>query len=374
MPCADACKPFVSFLTIVLHVANRRHVMKVLLNDHTIYEHILDDRIFMGVMGILECERHQLKCRSLGSSCFSLDDPEFPNHKANYREFLRQNTHFHAPIPIRDEAIERKVHHTYRLQFLKDVVLARVLDDSTFNVINSCILFNQMDIINHVQHDRFFLAYVVQPFLEEGVAGVRWWRDRLKEFDDNRARSDESMDVDGPPLQILPSADEDPESKADLDANRRSIVLMVQQLCAMGKNVQLPTRLTLFRNLIDRAILFPVQWALAQDESDEQGKQTIAAAGEILSVLLDHDINGVRGFVLRQMTEGDGEQSNTLLLLMCKNMVRSRDLAVQSQIGDALRLMLEIPLSDPNDPTSQVCRGLALTTRVAHPFNRLPWP
>jgi len=188
----------------------------------------------------------------------------------------------------------------------------------------------------------------------------------LKEFDDNRARSDESMEVDGPPLQILPSANGDAESKADLDVNRRSIVLMLQQLCAMGKNVQLPTRLTLFRSLIDRAILFPVQWALTQDESDEQGKQTISAAGEILSVLLDHDINGVRGFVLRQMTEGDCEQGNTLLLLMCKNMVRSRDLAVQSQIGDALRLMLEIPLNDPNDPTSQVCRGLAPILRVAH--------
>ena len=299
-----------------------------------------------------------------------LDDPEFPDHKANYREFLRQNTRYHAPIPIRDEAIERKVHHTYRLQFLKDVVLARVLDDSTFNIINSCILFNQMDIINHVQHDRFFLAHVVQPFLEEGVAGVRWWRERLKEFDESRARADESMDVDGPPLQVLPSTAGDAESRAELDTSRRSIVLMIQQLCAMGKNVQLPTRLTLFRNLIDRAILFPVQWALTQDESDELGKQAIAAAGEILSALLDHDINGVRGFVLRQMTEGDGEQSGTLLSLMCKNMVRSRDLAVQSQIGDALRLMLEIPLTDPNEPTPQVCRGLALIPRVAYQFNR----
>jgi len=44
----------------------------VLLNDHTIYEHILDDRIFMGVMGILECEPHEVKHRrSLGSFLLS---------------------------------------------------------------------------------------------------------------------------------------------------------------------------------------------------------------------------------------------------------------------------------------------------------------
>lgn len=41
-------------------MTNGRHAAQVLLNDHTIYEHILDDRIFMGVMGILECERPQL--------------------------------------------------------------------------------------------------------------------------------------------------------------------------------------------------------------------------------------------------------------------------------------------------------------------------
>ena len=75
------------------------------------------------------------------------DDPEFPTHKANYREFLSQTAHFHQPIPLHDEAVQRKVHHTYRLQFLKDVVLARAIDDSTFNVLNSSILFNQIDII-----------------------------------------------------------------------------------------------------------------------------------------------------------------------------------------------------------------------------------
>ena len=58
-PYAGACKPFVSPLPSTFHVANDRNTAKVLLNDHTIYEHILDDRIFMGVMGILECERHQ---------------------------------------------------------------------------------------------------------------------------------------------------------------------------------------------------------------------------------------------------------------------------------------------------------------------------
>jgi protein phosphatase 4 regulatory subunit 3 len=43
------CKPRVTFLTpmLILYV--------VMLNDHSMYEHILDDEIFFGVVGMLEC-------------------------------------------------------------------------------------------------------------------------------------------------------------------------------------------------------------------------------------------------------------------------------------------------------------------------------
>lgn len=52
---------------------------------------------------------------------------------------------------------------------MKDVVLARALDDSTFNVLNSCIIFNQIDIINHVQHDATFLREVVGLYVDDDM-------------------------------------------------------------------------------------------------------------------------------------------------------------------------------------------------------------
>jgi len=52
---------------------------------------------------------------------------------------------------------------------MKDVVLARALDDSTFNVLNSCIIFNQIDIINHVQNDISFLKDVVGLYVDEDM-------------------------------------------------------------------------------------------------------------------------------------------------------------------------------------------------------------
>ncbi len=82
---------------------------------------------------------------------------------------------------------------------------------------------------------------------------------------------------------------------------RREVIFLVQQLCVMGKNVQLPARMALFRSLVDRGILFAVQWALNLPENKEVSKPVISAGGEILAALLDHDINGVRGHVLKQV-------------------------------------------------------------------------
>lgn len=107
---------------------------------------------------------------------FSIDDPEFPLHKANYRDFLKNTLRFHNPIHIADESIRRKIHHAYRLVFLKDVVLVRVLDDSTFNVLNSCIIFNQIDIITYVQQDPSFLSNIVKLYVDEDMlsgGGIR---------------------------------------------------------------------------------------------------------------------------------------------------------------------------------------------------------
>ena len=53
------------------------------------------------------------------------------------------------------------MYHTYRVQFLKDVVLARILDNPTSNMLNSCIILNQIDIINHLQNDVRFPGEII---------------------------------------------------------------------------------------------------------------------------------------------------------------------------------------------------------------------
>jgi protein phosphatase 4 regulatory subunit 3 len=265
-----------------------------------------------------------------------IDDPEFPVHKANYRDFLRDSTRYHQPIPIHDPVVQRKIHHTYRLLFLKDVVLARALDDSTFNVLNSCIIFNQIDIITHVQNDVQFLQDIVGLFLSPSSSSSISLNGDAKDRTGVHADNSEALSN---------GSDEDRRRR------RREVILLIQQLCIMGKNVQLPTRMALFKTLVDRGIVHSVQWALGESEGTEAGQQMIAVAGEVLITLLDHDVNGVREHVVKQCEGFEARESRdeSLLTLLCGLMVRSRDLAVQTVVGDSLKLMLEMPPPDMNE-------------------------
>lgn len=235
-------------------------------------------------------------------------------------------------------------------------MLARAIDDSTFNVLNSCILFNQIDIINYVQGDQAFLREVVGIFLSEEM--LVQLGGGLKTEPTKPPKEGDKMELDGsgqkPNCPQTNGPGKPPLSETEVQL-RRDVVLLIQQLCVMGKNVQLPARMALFRTLSDRGILFAVQWALSQLEHDEQGLQMISAGGEILTALLDHDLNGVRGHVLKQIgpidekSSGAKSDNDTVLALICRVLTRSRDLGVQSQVGESLRVLMEIPQSEAAD-------------------------
>jgi protein phosphatase-4 regulatory subunit 3 len=163
------CKLYVSDSIFLVTGITDLPEMPVMLNDHNMYEHILEDDIFSGVVGMLECASYSFFSTSLLTNSLTQMTPNSQPTKPTIANSSTGTSNFHQPIPIRDEANPKKIHHTYRLQFMKDVVLARALDDSTFNVLNSCIIFNQIDIINHVQHDVGFLREVVGLYVDDDM-------------------------------------------------------------------------------------------------------------------------------------------------------------------------------------------------------------
>ncbi|KAJ4363671.1 Platinum sensitivity protein [Neocucurbitaria cava] len=194
----------------------------ILLNDTSIIEYVVTDSVVLGVVGALEY------------------DPDFPLHKANHRQYLADESKFKEVVRIEDDSIKRKIHYTYRLQYLKDVVLARILDDPTFSVLNSLIFFHQVDIVQHLQGNG--------PFLKE------------------------LFGIFGPKEQSLP--------------RKKDAVLFIQQCCAIAKSLQANGRAQLYQNFISNGLLEVIQFALKHQDASAIQEKSKPLTDTLIELLL----------------------------------------------------------------------------------------
>lgn len=247
---------------------------------------------------------------------------------------------FKQVVPFREEAVRRKIHQTYRLQYLKDVVLARILDDPTFNVLNSFIIFNHIDIINHIQHDDAFLSELFGMYAESEEVD-----DKGKKKDSAKAGVPSSPLIGPEPAASTSTSTSNAAVDGDSDVRRSDALLLIHQLCLMGKNVQIPARLALYRTLVDRGLLRALEWALTREEEPT----LVNAAAEVLIAVVDHDVGGVRAHMLKQVdreVEKAREPKSRFLLAMMKMMGGTKERKFRTPIADSLRTVLELPIMD----------------------------
>lgn len=227
----------------------------------------------MGVVGILEY------------------DPDFGNHKANYREYLSDASKFKQVVDIKNPEIQNKIHQTFRLQYLKDVVLARIIDDLTFSILNTLIFFNQVDIIQHIQHNNEFLQELFGLFKDDSI-----------------------------------------EISRKLDA-----VVFIQQVCNVAKTLQNPSRISLYATFVENGLFDVILFAL-------RSQPLICIAGaEILMAIIEHDPGYLRSFILNQMNKDDMSLLDVLISLLHNG----TDLGVKAQVSEAIRILMD-PVSASN--------------------------
>lgn len=253
------------------------NIMKalILMNDNAVIEHLVTDNIIIGVVGALEY------------------DPDFPTHKANHRQYLSDESRFKEVVEIKDENIRRKIRHTWRLQYLKDVVLARILDDPTFGVLNSLIFFNQVDIVQHLQSN--------SPFLKE-LFGIF-----MNDKEDNR--------------------------------RKEQAVHFIQQCAAIAKTLQMQNRQTLLINFIQHGLFNVIAYAVKHLSASMR-----TTGIDILVALLDHDPHMMRGYMLKAVHEKKVPLTDTLIDLLHAE----TDLGVKNQLADAIKILLD-PSPPPTD-------------------------
>jgi protein phosphatase-4 regulatory subunit 3 len=240
----------------------------ILLNDSNIIEYVVTDDIVLGVVGALEY------------------DPDFPSHKGNHRHWLGQEGRYKEVVRIDDDIIRKKIHYTYRLQYLKDVVLARILDDPTFSVLNSLIFFYQMDIVQHLQTNTAFLEELFGIFTAQ-------------ETDQER---------------------------------KKEAVLFIQQCCAIAKNLQHPARQQLYNNFLGHGLLSVINFALRHNDVGVR-----VGATDVLVSMIDHDPQMIRQTIFQQINEKQKPLTDSLIDLL----LVEADLGVKAQIADAIKVLLD---------------------------------
>lgn len=199
-------------------------------------------------------------------------------------------------MPIESPEVKKKIHITWRLQYLKDVVLARILDDPTFGVLNSMIFFNQVDIVNHLQSNSQYM---------KDLFGI----------------------VDGTDTET---------------SKRKDAITFIQQCCQIAKNLQPPARATLYNNFISNGLVPAITAALGSSDAG-----TRHAGVDILVAMIDHDA----GLVRQHIQSALKEKRTSLIDALIKLLLTEEDLGAKAQAADAMKVLL-----DPQSQQQELAR------------------
>ncbi|WFD27095.1 Platinum sensitivity protein [Malassezia nana] len=243
----------------------------LLMNDNLVVEYLLQDDVFYAVAGMLEY------------------NPEHPRLKASYRQHLSDEAKFHQVVDFDDPTILSKIFETYRLVYLKDVMLASLMDDALQSMLTSLVFFYQNDIVNYCIND------------------TQLW-DQLER------------------VYRAPTTNATRLQKA-------KGVIFVQHLCNMAKQIQLSGRIALVRCLIDGGVLPIIEYALSTSDTTLR-----VAASDILSTLIEYDAKSVRAYILEEVREGQ----MPLLCRLQTLLQDGQDAALCTQCAEAIRALMDV--------------------------------
>lgn len=234
---ADYIKILTSYFNIAEEEKNLKdlfllsNIIKTLIlyNQRDILELLVDDDHIMGVIGILEY------------------DTEFPNLKANHREYLNLGMpSFKEILPLQNQDLKSIVKKCYRLQFLKDVVLVRFLDDHNFNLFLDIILDLETCIIDFLE---------VDPFLEIVLRLYDLTKDEEKEY-------------------------------TDLEGKRKDGIKLLHQCVQMSKNLDDRDKTKFYKALVRKGLFNVLSYAF-NNLTDPNLR--ISATDTIITII-EHDI------------------------------------------------------------------------------------
>ncbi|XP_053102293.1 serine/threonine-protein phosphatase 4 regulatory subunit 3B isoform X4 [Hemicordylus capensis] len=246
------------------------------LNKATLFEVMFSDECIMDVVGCLEY------------------DPALAQPK-RHREFLTKTAKFKEVIPITDSELRQKIHQTYRVQYIQDIILPTpsVFEENFLSTLTSFIFFNKVEIVSMLQEDEKFLSEVFAQLTDEAT-------------DDDK---------------------------------RRELVNFFKEFCAFSQTLQPQNRDTFFKTLAKLGILPALEIVMGMDDL-----QVRSSATDIFSYLVEFSPSMVREFVMQEAQQSDDDI--LLINVVIEQMICDTD----PELGGAVQLMgLLRTLIDPEN-------------------------
>ena len=120
----------------------------LLFNDSALLDFILEEGIFVQVLGVMEYDQNL-------------------REQANYREFITSKCRLVEIFPLTGEVKEQIQRH-FHVKFLKDIVIRPLLDEGGVSSINSVLTFTAINICENLYCDERYIASILDKILSGG--------------------------------------------------------------------------------------------------------------------------------------------------------------------------------------------------------------
>uniref|UniRef100_A0A452UA23 Protein phosphatase 4 regulatory subunit 3C n=1 Tax=Ursus maritimus TaxID=29073 RepID=A0A452UA23_URSMA len=266
---------------------------------HHLYE-IIKGILFLNKTALLEI-MFSAECIMDVVGCLEYD-PALAQPK-RHREFLTQNARFKEVVPITDRELRQKIHQTYRVQYIHDILLPApsMYEENFLSTLTTFIFLNKVEIVSMLQDDANFLSEVFAQLRDETT-------------DDDR---------------------------------RRELLFFFKEFCAFSQTLQPPSKDALFKTLTELGILPVLKIVMSMEDL-----QIRSAATDIFTYLVEYSPPMIREFIMEEAQES--EDGNLFINLVIEQIMCDTD----PELGSAVHLMgLLRTLLDPENmlATSSKC-------------------
>ncbi len=213
--------------------------------------------------------------------CLEYDPRVSPDRHVKHRAFMLQ-TRLKEVVPLPSEDLRVRIRQTFYMQYLRDVILAGVIDDAIATTVNSFVVYNQMEIVGLVRRSPDIMQQVLRQM-------------------------------------------QDPDLSDNVFLEK---ILFVVELCSMGKLCNVAGRMELYSLLSSLGLFQVIELALRRMDL-----QIRSAACEIVCLSMMHNIGLLRGYVLSQSA-----QKPSFLWLLIDGVVSEPEAGLKSQLRQKKRI------------------------------------